>query len=78
MAMSAPFEVAFESQMSNKSTNFMAVDYRDEESLYVKASHDRVTVIFSVLFRDETDKIFAKVFLQVRVENFLGRFSFRS
>jgi actin related protein 2/3 complex subunit 2 len=65
MAMSAPFEVAFESQLSNQETGFMAVDYRDQESLYVKASHDRVTVIFSVLFRDESDKILAKVFLQV-------------
>lgn len=44
----------------------MAIHYRDEEAIYIKASHDRVTVIFSTLFRDETDRIFGKVFLQVR------------
>lgn len=44
----------------------MAIHYRDEEAIYIKASHDRVTVIFSTIFRDETDRIFGKVFLQVR------------
>jgi actin related protein 2/3 complex, subunit 2 len=42
----------------------MAIHYRDEEAIYIKASHDRVTVIFSTIFRDETDRIFGKVFLQ--------------
>ena len=46
----------------------MAIHYRDEEAIYVKASHDRVTVIFSTLFRDETDRIFGKVFLQEFVD----------
>ena len=43
----------------------MAIHYRDEEAIYLKASHDRVTVIFSTIFREETDRIFGKVFLQV-------------
>lgn len=43
-----------------------AIHYREEEALYIKASHDRVTVIFSTIFREETDRIFGKVFLQVR------------
>lgn len=46
----------------------MAVHYRDEEAIYIKASHDRVTVIFSTIFRDETDRIFGKVFLQEFVD----------
>ena len=46
----------------------MAIHYRDEEAIYIKASHDRVTVIFSTIFREETDRIFGKVFLQVRLE----------
>lgn len=46
----------------------MAVHYRDEEAIYIKASHDRVTVIFSTVFRDETDRIFGKVFLQEFVD----------
>lgn len=45
-----------------------AIHYRDEEAIYIKASHDRVTVIFSTLFRDETDRIFGKVFLQEFVD----------
>lgn len=43
----------------------MAIHYREQEAIYIKASHDRVTVIFSTIFRDETDRIFGKVFLQV-------------
>jgi actin related protein 2/3 complex, subunit 2 len=43
-----------------------AIHYREEEAIYVKASHDRVTVIFSTIFREETDRIFGKVFLQVQ------------
>jgi len=46
----------------------MAIHYRDEEAIYIKASHDRVTVIFSTIFRDETDRIFGKVFLQEFVD----------
>ena len=43
----------------------MALHYRDEEVIYVQASSDRVTVIFSTMFREETDRVFGKVFLQV-------------
>lgn len=43
----------------------MAIHYREEEAIYIKASYDRVTVIFSTVFREETDRIFGKVFLQV-------------
>jgi actin related protein 2/3 complex, subunit 2 len=46
----------------------MAIQYREEEAIYIKASHDRVTVIFSTIFRDETDRIFGKVFLQEFVD----------
>ncbi|KAI4203201.1 MAG: hypothetical protein LQ350_002077 [Teloschistes chrysophthalmus] len=46
----------------------MAIHYRDEEAIYIKASHDRVTVIFSTMFREETDRIFGKVFLQEFVD----------
>ena len=34
----------------------------------IKASHDRVTVIFSTIFREETDRVFGKVFLQEFVD----------
>lgn len=50
----------------------MAIHYREEEAIYIKASYDRVTVIFSTVFREETDRIFGKVFLQVRVIHAIG------
>ena len=49
----------------------MAIHYRDEEAIYIQAAHDRVTVIFSTVFREETDRIFGKVFLQVSLYQFL-------
>lgn len=69
--LAAPFERAFEEQAQyednekpNPTSELMAVHYRSEEAIYVKSSFDRVTVIFSTKFKDETDKIFGKVFLQ--------------
>lgn len=38
------------------------------EAIYILPSSDRVTVIFSTLFREETDRIFGKVFLQEFVD----------
>lgn len=47
----------------------LVINYRgSEESIYIKPSFDRVTVIFSTIFKDETDKIFGKVFLQEFVD----------
>lgn len=45
-----------------------AIRYREEEAIYIKASHDRVTVIFSTVFREETDRVFGKVFIQEFVD----------
>jgi actin related protein 2/3 complex subunit 2 len=44
----------------------MQINYRDEEAIFIQAAPDRVTVIFSTVFREETDRIIGKVFLQVR------------
>lgn len=47
----------------------LVVKFRgEEECIYIKPSFDRVTVIFSTIFKDETDKIFGKVFLQEFVD----------
>lgn len=69
-ALAAPFELAFRKQKELESSSsgqgdLMAIHYRDEEAIYIQAAHDRVTVIFSTVFREETDRIFGKVFLQV-------------
>ncbi|KAF9453535.1 arp2/3 complex 34 kDa subunit [Macrolepiota fuliginosa MF-IS2] len=70
--LSAPFERAFKEQkaleVSSGQGEFMQIHYRDEEAIYVQASPDRVTVIFSTIFREETDRIFGKLFLQEFVD----------
>ncbi|KAI8905058.1 Arp2/3 complex, 34 kd subunit p34-Arc-domain-containing protein [Gorgonomyces haynaldii] len=66
--MAAPFEVAFATQQQGKESSMMAVHYRDNEAIYIRAMADRVTVIFSTQFKDETDKIYGKVFLQEFVD----------
>lgn len=45
-----------------------AIHYREQEAIFIKASHDRVTVIFTTRFQDETDRVFGKVFLQEFVD----------
>ncbi|XP_066600157.1 actin-related protein 2/3 complex subunit 2 [Prorops nasuta] len=40
------------------------IKYRDQETMYVEAKSDRVTVVFSTLFKDEDDMIIGKLFLQ--------------
>lgn len=47
----------------------LTINYRGlDESIYIKPSFDRVTVVFSTIFKDETDKVFGKVFLQEFVD----------
>ncbi|KAJ7224423.1 arp2/3 complex 34 kDa subunit [Mycena pura] len=72
-ALAAPFERGFTSQKGLESAgtgtgDLMQIHYRDEEAIYIQASHDRVTVIFSTVFSDETDRIYGKVFLQEFVD----------
>lgn len=45
------------------------VKYREEESIFIQASNDRVTVIFSTVFKEETDRVYGKVFLQVSLSS---------
>ncbi len=40
------------------------IHYRDDETMYIEAKADRVTVVFSTVFKDEDDIILGKVFLQ--------------
>lgn len=40
------------------------IHYRDNETMYVEAKKDRVTVIFSTIFKDSDDVIIGKVFMQ--------------
>nr|CAG4645589.1 EOG090X07NU [Lynceus sp. MCZ IZ 141354] len=59
------FEKYFEFQEKGEEGHKRAViHYRDEETMYVEAKPDRVTVVFSTVFRDEDDVVLGKVFLQ--------------
>lgn len=83
-ALAAPFERAFaqfdelSAEAAHNSvdlyvpeestTDVMSIHYRAEESIFVKPSYDRITVIFSTVFKDETDRVFGKIFLQEFVD----------
>lgn len=59
------FEKYFEFQEKGEEGHKKAViHYRDDETMYVEALPDRVTVVFSTIFRDEDDIIIGKVFMQ--------------
>ncbi|KNZ57072.1 hypothetical protein VP01_2250g4 [Puccinia sorghi] len=77
-ALAAPFERAFAIQKTleanppspdapprDPNQDLMALNYRPEEAIYVIPNVDRVTVIFSTIFREDTDMVYGKVFLQV-------------
>ncbi|KAI9362934.1 Arp2/3 complex, 34 kd subunit p34-Arc-domain-containing protein [Zopfochytrium polystomum] len=67
-ALAAPFEAAFAVQAEGGTSELMTVRYRDEEAIYIQAQPDRVTVIFSTVFKEETDQILGRVFLQEFVD----------
>jgi len=78
-ALAAPFERGFAKQKELEAhppaedaipqkQELMSVHYRPDEAIYVQASLDRVTVVFSTIFKEETDRIFGKVFLQEFVD----------
>ncbi|ELU14177.1 hypothetical protein CAPTEDRAFT_149774 [Capitella teleta] len=63
------FEKYFEFQRNEQGGNKRAViQYRDDETMYVDARTDRVTVIFSTVFKDDDDVIIGKVFMQEFLE----------
>ncbi|KAG0147563.1 hypothetical protein CROQUDRAFT_76449 [Cronartium quercuum f. sp. fusiforme G11] len=80
-ALAAPFERAFFIQKSLESNppdsdnlprdsnqDLMILNYRPEEAIYVIPNIDRVTVVFSTVFREDTDMVYGKVFLQEFVD----------
>ncbi|XP_067928959.1 actin-related protein 2/3 complex subunit 2-like [Watersipora subatra] len=59
------FEKYFKFQRNEEAGKAMAViHYRDDETMYVRAQKDRVTVIFSTVFKDSDDVTIGKVFMQ--------------
>lgn len=58
------FEKYFDLQAKGGEKSTAIIHYRDQETMYVSASKDRVTVIFSTVFMDDDDVIIGKVFMQ--------------
>jgi len=58
------FETFFEAQAKGDSLKAAVIPYRDDETMYVEAKQDRVTVVFSTVFKDASDVTFGKVFMQ--------------
>lgn len=80
MIFSAPFRLAYESHKQlaaahspdtpsseEKQGEMMIINYREEEAFLVQSSWDRITVYISTVFKEETDRVFGRVFLQVSV-----------
>jgi len=64
-ALAAPFYKVFgDIEAKKPAAPLIEIKYRDDEALYIKQEPDRVIVIFSIMFKDSDDVIFAKVFLQ--------------
>lgn len=63
-ALAAPFAKVFADIEAKKAGSLVEIPYRDGECIFIKPESDRCIVIFSILFKDPDDAIFAKVFLQ--------------
>lgn len=58
------FEKYFDLVGKKVASERAVINYRDDETMYVEAKEDRVTVIFSTVFKDDDDVIIGKVFMQ--------------
>lgn len=60
------FEKYFECLERGEGANYKTavINYRPDETLFVRALDDRVTVIFSTTFKGEDDVVLGKVFMQ--------------
>ena len=63
----AVFERYFEYQAKPDAASHKraVIHYRDDETMYVDASSDRVVVIFSTVFKDPDDNVIGRVFMEV-------------
>jgi len=63
--LAAPFKKTFQATLAGSAApGVLSIDYREDESMYIKGGQDAVTVIFSINFRDANDQVLARVFLQ--------------
>jgi len=63
--LAAPFKKVFKAiEAGQNAGGVIALDYREEESIYIKGDADKVIVIFSINFKDPGDQVLGKLFLQ--------------
>jgi len=62
--LGAPFYKVFADVEAKRPGPMIALNYRDDEAMYIKTDTDRISVIFNVAFKDSSDVILSKVFLQ--------------
>lgn len=77
----AVFERYFDYQANPESASHKraVIHYRDDETMYVDASSDRVVVIFSTVFKDPDDNVIGRVFMEVmRIQLIFVFFFFNS
>ena len=68
------FEKYFQFQEEGKEgENRAVIHYRDYETMYVESKKDRVTVVFSTVFKDDDDVVIGKVFMQVWIRSLQGK-----
>jgi len=67
--VAAPFLMVFEGVESKKALpDIISIDYRTDESFYIKPQGDNVIVVFDITFKDADDVILSKIFLQSFVD----------
>lgn len=59
------FEFQSKQELAKGNHKRAVIHYRDDETMYVDASADRVIVIFSTVFKDPDDNIIGRVFMEV-------------
>jgi len=67
--LAAPFKRVFqEVEKGSPSNNMISIQYRDDEAIYIKGGQERVTIVFSIVFKDPGDHVFALRFLHEMAE----------
>jgi len=62
--LAAPFKKVFQAVEKNQPHPIITIAYRDDEAIYIKGEPERVTVVFSIMFKDAGDQVYARIFLK--------------
>jgi actin related protein 2/3 complex, subunit 2 len=59
------FDFHIQSQLKDNERQRAVINYRDNETMYLDSSSDRVVVVFSTVFKDFDDNVIGRVFMEV-------------